>query len=143
MAFLWKRHFFWLILSLMNQKFTKREKLKSRKQIQRLFSKNKHAFSFPVKVIWRPNDLPMDTARIQVLISVSKRNFKSAVDRNHLKRLIREAFRKNKAVLYPILDEKEMHIQLGFIYVSKDTLSYDEVEKAVVLCLGKIKESIV
>lgn len=142
MAFPWKRHFFWLILSLMNQKFTSIEKLKSRKQIKKLFSSNKNAFSYPIKVIWKSNDLCQNAAPVQVLISVSKRNFKKAVDRNHLKRLIREAYRKNKHIIYPVLNEKEDYIHLGFIYVAKEELSYKEVEKAIILCLRKVKEGL-
>jgi len=126
----------------MNHKFTKGEKLKSRKQIAKLFSKNEAVFVYPVKYIWTDADSPQDAA-IQVLISIPKRNFKRAVDRNRLKRLLREAYRRNKEILYSEINQNRKPILLGLLYMGKELLSYMEIEKSMKKALAKIKDELV
>ena len=125
----------------MNQKLTKGEKLKSRKQIAKLFLKNNAVFVYPIKFIWSDADSEQQ-APIQVLISVPKRNFKRAVDRNRLKRLLWEAYRRNKEILYLEIGQNRKPILLGLLYVGKELLPYVEIEKSVVKALDKIKDEL-
>ncbi|MCK5856237.1 MAG: ribonuclease P protein component [Bacteroidales bacterium] len=125
----------------MNQGFTKDEKLKSRKQITNLFSKNKNVFSYPLKFIYAENKKE-GSQEAQLLISVSKRTFKHAVDRNHMKRLIREGYRKNKGIIYDVLNEKETGILLGIIFVGKELIEYQQIEASIIKGLTKLKVSI-
>jgi len=122
----------------MNQSFTKDERLKSQKQISVLFSKNKHVFSYPLKFIYTSNNKEAKQPA-QVLISVSKRTFKHAVDRNRMKRLIRENYRKNKSIIYDILNENDSKILLGIIFVGKELMDYQQIEKGMKKGLEKLK----
>jgi ribonuclease P protein component len=122
----------------MNQSFTKDERLKSQKQISILFSKNKHVFSYPLKFIYTNNNKESKQAA-QVLISVSKRTFKHAVDRNRMKRLIRESYRKNKFTIYDALNENDSKILLGIIFVGKELMDYQQIEKGMINGLEKLK----
>ena len=78
--------------------YSKDEKLKKRKLIKELFDNGKAATVFPLRVIYLKKD-HNGNFPVQTGVSVSKRNFKRAVDRNRIKRLMREAYRLNKHIL--------------------------------------------
>jgi ribonuclease P protein component len=77
----------------------------------------------------------------RVLVSVSKKKFKKAVDRNRIKRIVREAFRKNKAVLYDYLQENNKSLWLGLIYSGETILSYQETERKLILILQRLTKT--
>jgi ribonuclease P protein component len=116
----------------------KHEILRSKKSIKELFENGSSFFLYPFKVQFLPNP---DSQNNQVLFSVSKRNFKKAVDRNLLRRRIREAYRLNKNIL--TTDQKEQFsISIALIYISKFKLPYNEIEdklKQVFIRLNKTK----
>lgn len=123
----------------MDQRFRKSERLKSKKTIDRLFARNNEEilalFSYPLKIVALPGPaegLP------QILISVSKRHFKRAVDRNQIKRRIREAYRLNKELL---VASGEAPASIAFVYVAKEILSYADIEKKVKVVLRKLSKS--
>lgn len=104
----------------MNESFGKKEKLKSKVVIDRLFAEGQSLKKYPLRLIY----LPMETDHeksLKTAVSVPKRNFKKAVDRNHLKRLMREAFRKNK---YLVSSNLESSYALMFIYTGREKASY-------------------
>ncbi len=109
----------------MRHTFRKEEKLKKKNLITELFASGKSATVFPLKMVYLENDHE-SPFKIQAGVSVSKRNFKSAVDRNRIKRLMRESYRKNKYLIYNDNDTKK-HI-LMFIYQGKNELSAEQVE---------------
>jgi ribonuclease P protein component len=109
--------------------FRKEERLKKKKDIQELFDKGSSFYLYPFKVYVQPR---VNTAVHQVLISVSTRNFKRAVDRNLIKRRIREAYRLQK---HKLPDTK---LALGFIYTAKEILPFREIENKVLLVFGRI-----
>jgi ribonuclease P protein component len=110
--------------------FHKEERLCKRKQIQELFEKGSSFYLFPFKVVTLPQS--MDDSPHQVLFSVSTRNFKRAVDRNLIKRRMREAYRKNKHKL-----ASSRKLMLAFIYTAKEILPYAEIERKLILALGR------
>jgi ribonuclease P protein component len=116
----------------------KHEILRSKKSIKELFENGSSFFLYPFKVHFLPNP---DSQNNQVLFSVSKRNFKKAVDRNLLRRRIREAYRLNKNIL--TTDQKEpFSLSIALIYISKFKLPYNEIEdklKQVFIRLNKTK----
>ncbi len=125
----------------MDQGLSKIERLKSRKQISNLFSKNQHVFSYPFKYIFTAIK-PIDQAPVKILISVSKRTFKHAVDRNRMKRLIREAYRKNKHLVYDEIQDRDSQLLLGVIFVGKELMEYADIEKSMIKGLNKLKDAL-
>lgn len=115
----------------MNQKFPKNEKIKSRKTIDQLFSEGKSIIQYPVKMVF----IPSETAGHQAAFSVPKRNFKRAVDRNKIKRQLREAYRLNKNVL----SDSTAKFALFFIFLGKEKTEYLHIEKSVKKLLLKLK----
>ena len=118
----------------MRNTFSKEEKLKKKNLITELFASGKSASVFPLKMVYLENDHD-SPFKIQVGVSVSKRNFKSAVDRNRIKRLMRESYRKNKYLIYNDDDTKK-HI-LMFIYQAKSEVSYQKMEEKMIDLIQK------
>lgn len=103
----------------------KNQKLKSRKAIAQLFVEGKAVKEFPIKMIFLPISEEDDTTTTKVAFSVPKRNFKLAVDRNRIKRLLREAYRLNQHDFFPE-GSKSYHIM--FIYMSSKMPKYKEID---------------
>ena len=84
---------------MVNQTYSKKEKLKSKKVIERLFNEGSSVSEYPLRLVYLETTFD-DGAQIKTGVSVSKKNFKSAVSRNRIKRLMREAYRLNKAAYF-------------------------------------------
>ena len=98
--------------------YNKFEKLKSRKQIELLFAKGKSISAFPVKVFYLPvENTPMHP--VQVGVGVSARNFKKAVDRNTIKRRMREAYRLHKLPLHEHLVAQQKTVAVFILWIDK------------------------
>lgn len=98
--------------------YNKFEKLKSRKQIELLFAKGKSIASFPVKVFYLPVEhTPVHP--VQVGVGVSARNFKKAVDRNTIKRRMREAYRLHKLPLHEHLVAQQKSVVVFILWIDK------------------------
>jgi ribonuclease P protein component len=98
--------------------YNKFEKLKSRKQIELLFAQGKSISSFPVKVFYLPVEhTPVHP--VQVGVGVSARNFKKAVDRNTIKRRMREAYRLHKLPLHEHLKNEQISVAVFILWIDK------------------------
>ncbi|SDR73692.1 ribonuclease P protein component [Formosa sp. Hel1_31_208] len=107
----------------MSFSYPKKEKLKSQKLIEKLFSEGKSIGAYPLRIVYLKSNFEDDT-RFKTGVSVSKRNFKNAVDRNHIKRLLREAYRLNKAVYFNnILSSYALMI----LYIGKDGTDFESI----------------
>ncbi len=118
------------------QTLTKAERLRSRKTISLLFEKGKAISIHPVKMVW------MQTANkegviLQFGVTVPKKNFKRAVDRNRLKRQMREAMRKNKLQLKNFLEEKNKPCALLLVFTGKEAVPYKEIEDKIIVILQR------
>ena len=113
--------------NIIRQTFTlrKTERLKSRKIINRLFREGKSFSHFPLRVSYLDNT--GDAANLRVAFSVSNRNFKKAVDRNRIKRLMREAYRLQKNYLQAILAEKQKSISIFILYTDKKLPLFEDM----------------
>ena len=120
--------------------FGKIEKLKSRKLVEELFARGKSLHLFPIRISYK--FLPLldnEKTILQVGVSVSKRNFKKAVDRNRIKRLLREAYRLQKQELIQVLKAQGKQGYVFFIYTDKQIPQYAIVFDAMTKCLEILK----
>ena len=119
--------------------FGKGERLKSKKLIEALFETGRSADVSFLKVIWVATDLELAFPALAAF-SVSKKKFAKAVDRNRLKRLMREAYRLQKNELYGFLQEKDKRIVLMFIYTGRKKTTFSKVKKNLSALLEILKE---
>ncbi|WP_186756149.1 ribonuclease P protein component [Echinicola salinicaeni] len=117
----------------MNYRLPKNERLHSKKLIKELFDKGSSFFLYPFKVIYLPLDQAEETN--QVLFSVSKRKVKKAVDRNYIKRRVKEAYRLNKSILLDGETEKKL---IAFVYVSSKLETFQAIQPKVIKILNRL-----
>lgn len=113
--------------------FKKPERLSSKKEIQELFKNGSSFYLYPFKVVTLPN---VESKVHQVLFSVPKRIFKHAVDRNLLKRRMREAYRLHKH----LLTIEPQVLNIAYIYTSKDILDYASIANPLEQSLIRIQK---
>jgi ribonuclease P protein component len=111
--------------------FPKAEKLTGKKKIEELFKDGSSFFLHPFLIKY----VPVADAPHRILITVPKKKHKRAVDRNLLKRRIREAYRLNKALLY---HEPVQYFHVGIIYQDENILSYSEIEEKLLILLKRL-----
>lgn len=121
----------------MKPTYPKTEKLKSKILIDLLFTEGKSVSKYPLRLVYVP--LPPDNPEnIKFGVSVSKKYFKKAVDRNYFKRLLRECYRQNKRLL---LENSPQPYAMMFFYQTKDRLSYREIHEKTVQLFQKFSET--
>ncbi|MGZ4035066.1 MAG: ribonuclease P protein component [Bacteroidia bacterium] len=120
------------------QTFSKAERLCSQVLIERLFEKGKSFNSFPFRVTWM--EIAESPAPVKVVISVPKRTFKKAVDRNKIKRQIREVYRKEKHKIYGLLNSKKILLML--IYTGKTKIEFKELELKIIEALERLNKTV-
>lgn len=119
------------------QTFTKEERLSSKKIIEELSQKGNSFTESPFKMIWLKIALQTKYPA-QIVFGVPKRNFKKAVDRNKIRRRIKEAYRKNKHIFYNFLKEKDLQCALMLVYIAKTEVEYKEIESKIILTLQRL-----
>ena len=122
----------------MDFSFPKEEKLKNEKHIEQLFKEGKHVNNFPLKLIFLKIALP-DTVRVKTMVVAPKKSFKSAVKRNRIKRLLREAYRLNKHLVF---NNIEGSFALAIVYLGKEMPNYQLVDEKMKVLLEKFIKKI-
>jgi len=121
--------------------FPKKEHLCGEIRINKLYAEGKAFIAYPYRVVYliekKQTDIP-----VQVLVSVPKKRFKSAVKRNKIKRLMREAYRLNKHFLTDICSQNACQIQIALNYVSDTEMDYKAMEVKMIDALTKISQRI-
>ena len=110
--------------------------------MDRLFQGDNHSVSaYPIRAVFLPVE-PTEQQGISVLISVPKKRFHDAVDRNRVKRQLREAYRKHKHTLSNLMADRKQGLLIAFVYVSPQIESTSYIEKRMMRLLDKIGEAI-
>lgn len=122
----------------MNFTYPKKERLKSKTIIGLLFSEGKSVSKYPLRLVYRQAEADSEE-KIKIGVSVSKKYFKRAVDRNYFKRVLRETYRLNKNLL---LDNLEQPYSLMFFYQTKGKLSYEEINTKTIQLFEKFLQQI-
>lgn len=122
--------------------FKKSERLCSRILMDRLFQgDNRSVSAYPIRAVFLPVE-PTAQQGVSVLISVPKKRFHDAVDRNRVKRQLREAYRKHKHALISRMAERGEGLLIAFVYVSPQIESTEHIKKRMVRLLDKIGEAL-
>ena len=125
------------------ERFTlsKEERICSKKLINELFTGNGRSMTvFPLRVVFMKRTIVGDQPRAAMLVSVPKRYFKHAVDRNRVKRQVREAFRRNKSIIIQNLTDDHEDVAMAFVWLTNEKYPSSEVENRMVRLLTRISE---
>ena len=123
----------------MRQTFRKEERLCSEIIIKTLFEDGSSLAVHPIRLVWLKTVLKTEYP-VQITISVSKKNIAKAVNRNKIKRQMRESYRKNKNILYKYLYNKDKQYAMALIYTAKDEIDFNEIETKIILTLQRFIE---
>ncbi|QCK13912.1 ribonuclease P protein component [Mangrovivirga cuniculi] len=118
---------------------SKNERLCGKKNIQELFNEGSSFYFFPFKVYYSFNKNKTEGDHC-ALFTVPKRLFSKAVDRNLLKRKIKEAYRLNKPQFYNIPTSRPINI--AYIYTARKMLNYSDIESSMIRCQKKLADNI-
>lgn len=122
----------------MEERYGKSAKLKSKKTIDHLFIAGKNLKNYPFKLIYVA-DNHQDTLSLKTGVSVPKKLIKTAVQRNRIKRLMREIFRKNK---YLVTSGLPASYAIMIIYLSREEMDYSKLSESMIKLLEKFKEKL-
>lgn len=122
----------------MDFSYPEAEKLKSKKIIDSLFTQGKSVSKYPLRLVYVAHDFE-ENVPLKIGVSVSKKYFKKAVDRNYFKRLLRECYRLNKQLLTENVDTKYCCM---FFYQTNEKLSYQEINEKTIQLFEKFIKTI-
>jgi ribonuclease P protein component len=125
-----------------SEAFPKEERLTSKKLIEDLFKNGSSYYLHPFRLLFLYNKSEkQNLAFPQVLFSIPKRNFKKAVDRNRIRRQLKEIYRKNKYELFGKAGPDVLPASLAILYTAKEKISFEMLEKKLILILLRLKEA--
>jgi len=121
------------------QSFKKAERITSKLLIDRLFNgEGSSMVVFPFRVVYIR--IPKGDVPVSILVSVPKKRFHKAVDRNRMKRLTREAYRRQKQILWNAMEESDESIAIAFICIASSLCTYANVYKSMNKILTRIAD---
>lgn len=120
--------------------FSKKERLKNKVEIESLFSEGNRFFEYPFNVIWKVDSNSDST--LKMAVSVPKKKIPNATDRNKIKRLVREAFRKNKTIIQQPLEAKNVKLHLMLVYSQSNIMSMSEIEDKISVTLQRLADEV-
>lgn len=124
--------------------FKKSERITSQLVIDEIFEGGNTAMSvFPLRAIYMLSARTDEQSPLRILVSVPKKRFKHAVDRNRLKRQIREAYRLNKHELWQLAEDRGIVISIAFISITDSPIDSPKVHKSVKKILSRIADNLI
>lgn len=133
-----------MLLSMDNEHryfFKKEEKLTGEKRVESLFTEGKSFVAYPLRVVYIERSSQNPEAP-KILISIPKKRIRSAIKRNRLKRLTREAYRLNKHILNEVSGGNFGSLEIAFVYVKDELTDFTVVEKGMRKALFEIKKNL-
>lgn len=122
----------------MSFSYPNQHKLKSKTSINLLFSQGKSVSKYPLRLVYaKANEQQMDGELMKIGVSVSKKYFKHAVDRNYFKRILRETYRLNQHLLREHVEDFENPYVFMLFYQTKERLTYLEIEQKTIQLFEK------
>ncbi len=126
---------------MQRERFRKAERITSKLLIDRLFEgENTSAVVFPFRIVYAR--IPKGDCPVYMFVSVPKKRFHNAVDRNRMKRLTREAYRRQKHVLWDYMKEKDYSIAIAFLCVAPQLCTYSRVCKGMERAMDKVMRTL-
>jgi ribonuclease P protein component len=123
----------------MKNTLPKSDRLTSRVAISQIYDKGKHLNDYPFKIVWLKET---GDPELKVVFSVPKRKFKRAVDRNQIKRKLREGYRKHKHDCQKAAESQNMRVSLFLIYLGKDIPQSEIVDDKIIVLLNRLTKEI-
>lgn len=125
----------------MEQRFTfsKQEKLTGETTVNELFLTGNSFLAYPIRIVWSA-DQTAEPAFLKVLVSVPKKKLKHAVDRNRVKRLLRETFRLQNYALKLLVAQQGLHVKMAIVWIPNEVLDYAKVERKMSEALVKMQK---
>ena len=121
---------------------SKAERIHSRLVVESLFSsRNSSIAVYPLRIVWTIDETDV-ASPASILVSVPKKRMHHAVDRNRMKRMVREAYRLNKQILLSRLEGSGRHVDIAFICIADNVPTSSQVSKSVVKALARISDTI-
>jgi ribonuclease P protein component len=119
----------------------KKEILRGKKASSEVFLHGEKIFQYPVLLYYRTTTYKRPSP-LRVAFSVSKKRYKRAVDRNQIKRMMRESYRRLKHPLLHLAEKQHIGIDIMIIYVGKSKVAFDEFSESLLLSLKQLAETI-
>jgi len=120
-------------------RFTKHDRLKSPLAIEALYRENQRIVSYPLKCYYSFSERKETESPVRVAFTVPKKSFKKAVERNKIKRRMREAYRLNfQKILEKYISQNDKQLKLFFIFIGKKMVEYKDIETNLIAILQKI-----
>jgi ribonuclease P protein component len=126
----------------LSQRLGKRERLSGHKQIDALFGGGSQSVTvYPIRAIYRLSECSPGLPLVRIMTSVPKRHFKHAVDRNRVKRQLRESYRHQKQLLFKAMqDHTGQELLLAFIWLSDHHEQSVKIAQRMSVILQRIRE---
>ncbi|MDR1517236.1 MAG: ribonuclease P protein component [Dysgonamonadaceae bacterium] len=118
----------------------KKERVSGEKRIENLFANGRSFIAYPLRVVYVVCDKSESESQVSIFVSVPKKRIGSAVNRNRLKRLVRETYRLNKHLLLSAL-RPETRVDVAFVYVKDELSDFAAVEKGMIKSLKEMADS--
>ncbi len=118
--------------------FSKKEHLTGETRIKKLLSEGDSFVVYPLRIVFTKRLAVQKEANVRVLFSVPKKRFKHAVDRNKIKRQLRESYRKNKSTLFENINNNNNALDIAVLYISNDFYRFESLNKKIQEALTKI-----
>ncbi len=121
--------------------FRKQERLCGEIRTEKLFASGKGFIVYPLRIVYLVTDKE-ENAPVRVLFSVPKKKIRLAVNRNRIKRLLRENYRINKHVLFAEMEKKDASLHLGIVYLSNEMTGYTTIGEKMSTALQRLANSL-